>query len=111
MCKASIPNVISADDIYSVIKRIHSGVEVLEQEEGGNDDEDQEESVVIKDGEGGGLVVCDLVLLPQDPRQTQEKKHRVSVTFHGPVKMQYSMCVGSITENPSLTLNQQTFIL
>lgn len=50
--------------------RIHGGVEVLEQEEGGDDDQDQEESVVVEDGEGGGLVVGDLVLLPQDPESS-----------------------------------------
>lgn len=50
--------------------RIHGGVEVLEQEEGGDDDEDQEQCVVVEDGEGGGLVVGDLVLLPQDPESS-----------------------------------------
>lgn len=30
-------------------KRIHGGVEVLEQEEGGHDDQDQEEGVVVED--------------------------------------------------------------
>lgn len=53
-------------------KRIHRRVEVPEQEEGGNDDEHQEESVVVEDGEGGGLVVGDLILLPQDPRWTEK---------------------------------------
>lgn len=48
-------------------QRIHSGVEVLEQEEGGNDDQDQEEGVVVEDGEGGGLIIGNLILLPQDP--------------------------------------------
>lgn len=59
----------------SWFKRIHGGVEVLEQEEGGDDDEHQEESVVVEDGEGGGLVVCHLVLLPQDP---ESSKHTVN---------------------------------
>lgn len=57
--------------MYSAIKRIHSGVEVLQQEEGGDNDEDKKECVVVEDGEGGGLVVGDLILLPQDPRQTK----------------------------------------
>lgn len=50
-------------------ERIHGGVEVLEQEERGDDDENQEECVVVEDGEGGGLVVSDLVLLPQNSGQ------------------------------------------
>lgn len=50
--------------------RIHGWVEVLEHEEGGDDDEDQEKCVVVEDGEGGGLVVGDLVLLPQDPESS-----------------------------------------
>lgn len=54
-------------------ERIHSRVEVPEQEEGGDDDEDQEECVVVEDGEGGGLVVGDLVLLPQDPGQIRRQ--------------------------------------
>lgn len=62
----------------SVSQRIHGGVEVLEQEEGGDDDEDQEESVVVEDGEGGGLVVGDLVLLPQDPGQTERGRKKKS---------------------------------
>lgn len=64
--------VTSVDDIYG-LKRIHGGVEVLQQEEGGDDDQDQEESVVVEDGEGGGLVISDLILLPQDPGRTGEK--------------------------------------
>lgn len=63
-------NLVSAE--WHVTERIHSGVEVLEQEEGGNDDEHQEQGVVVEDGEGGGLVVCDLVLLPQDPEWERE---------------------------------------
>lgn len=50
-------------------KRIHGGVEVLEQEEGGDDDEHEEEGVVVEDREGGGLVVSDLIFLPQNPKQ------------------------------------------
>lgn len=38
-----------ADDIYSMNKRIHSGVKVLEQEEGGDNDEDQKQRVVVED--------------------------------------------------------------
>lgn len=59
-----------------MIKRIHRRVEVPEQEEGGDDDEHQEQSVVVEDGEGGGLVVGDLILLPQDPRKTKMKNIR-----------------------------------
>lgn len=53
-------------------ERIHGGVEVLKQEEGGDDDKDKEECVVVEDGEGGGFVVGDLVLLPQDPAHRWE---------------------------------------
>lgn len=55
-------------------KRIHGGVEVLEQEEGSDDDQDQEECVVVEDGEGGGLVVCNFILLPQDPDGARKQK-------------------------------------
>lgn len=61
--------------MYSLIRRIHGGVEVLEQEEGGDDDEHQEESVVVEDGEGSSLVVGDLILLPQDPEQTGKMRN------------------------------------
>lgn len=57
-------------------ERIHGGVEVLEQEERGDDDENQEECVVVEDGEGGGLVVGDLVLLPQNSGQEIKTKCR-----------------------------------
>lgn len=63
--------------MYNVNKRIHGGVEVLEQEEGGDDDEDQKECVVVEDREGRGLVVGDLVLLPQDPRHHRKNKTTV----------------------------------
>lgn len=53
--------------------RIHSRVEVLEQEEGGDDDEDEEQGVVVEDGEGRGLVVGDFVFLPQDPKKQHER--------------------------------------
>merc|ERR1712073_175691 len=35
--------------------------------EGGDDHQGQEQSVVVEDGEGGGLVLSNLILLPQDP--------------------------------------------
>lgn len=68
---------------YSICgnKRIHSGVEVLQQEEGGNDDQDQEESVVVEDGEGGGLVVSNLILLPEDPKWTRDKKIHFNINL------------------------------
>jgi len=40
--------------------------EILEDNERGEEQDDQKETVVVEDGEGGGLVVSDLVLLPQD---------------------------------------------
>lgn len=52
---------------HSRTGRIHRGVEILEQEEGGDDDKDQEECVVVEDREGGGFIVGNLVLFPQDP--------------------------------------------
>ena len=60
-------------------ERIHSGVEVLEQEEGSDDDKDQEESVVVEDGKGGGLIVSNLILLPQDPEC--KGKNSMSISF------------------------------
>lgn len=63
-------------------QRIHSGVKVLEQEEGGDDDEDQEERVVVEDGEGGGLVVSDLVLLPQDSGDTRDNQTSFTIVKH-----------------------------
>lgn len=65
---------------HSVTGRIHRRVEVLEQEEGGDDDEDQEECVVVEDGEGGSLVVGDLVLLPQDPESSAKHRRQASVS-------------------------------
>ena len=48
-------------------KRIHSGICRLEDVEGRDDEQDQIEGVVVENGEGCGLVVCYLILLPQNP--------------------------------------------
>lgn len=53
--------------------RIQHGAEVLEHVEGAEDEEHQVEGVVVEDGEGGRLVVSNLVLLPQDPGQNNTK--------------------------------------
>lgn len=53
--------------------RIQHGAEVLEDVEGAEDEEHQVEGVVVEDGEGGRLVVSNLVLLPQDPGQNNTK--------------------------------------
>jgi len=46
---------------------IEHGVEVLEDVEGSHDEQHQVQGVVVEDREGGGLVVGNLVLLPQHP--------------------------------------------
>lgn len=53
--------------------RIQHGAEVLEDVERAEDEEHQVEGVVVEDGEGGRLVVSNLILLPQDPGQNNTK--------------------------------------
>ena len=52
---------------------LHGWVEGPEQEEAEGNDQGQEESVIVENGEGGGFVVGDFVLLPQDPEQKPNK--------------------------------------
>jgi len=53
----------SASDGEEIVNMRRKG---LKDEEGSADEEDEEERVVVENGEGGGFVVGDLVLLPQD---------------------------------------------
>ena len=52
------------EDGQDVVDR---GVEGPENVEGRHNDQNQEEGVVVEYGEGGGLVIGDLILLPQNP--------------------------------------------
>ena len=45
---------------------VDHGAEGLEDVEGADDEDGQEQGVVVKDAEGGGLVLSDLVLFPED---------------------------------------------
>ena len=58
------------------MKRIQSGADGAEDVEGGEDDEEEEEGVVVEDGEGGRLVVSNLVLLPQNPEDAEDGVNR-----------------------------------
>lgn len=53
-------------------KRIHSRCEGAQQVEAAEDDDGQEQSIVVEDGEGCCLIVCNLILLPQDPGRNRK---------------------------------------